>query len=78
MTPVSARLSRAACRARTPGAEPCADPAECPFRGGQGTCREIAAAVSGELAAILDERHSGSSQVADLLQAVSPTTPRIR
>lgn len=61
----SDRLALAVCRAYAAsldGYPTC--PTPCPG------CRELSAAVAHELAAILRERHGGSSQVADWLDGV--------
>ena len=68
---LTSRLTRATCRARTPDAEPCANPDEdCPFRKSQGTCREIAREVAHELANYLDPRQHRRHVVAELLRDV--------
>jgi hypothetical protein len=61
------RLALAVCVAELPGSKPC----KAPCNG----CRVNSAAVSRELAAILRERHGGSSQVADWLDGVGCHTP---
>ena len=56
------RLALAMCVAVLPGSKPCKAPCN--------ACRVNSAAVAHELAAILRERHGGSSQVADWLDGV--------
>jgi hypothetical protein len=56
------RLALAVCVAVLPGSKPCKAPCN--------ACRVNSAAVAHELAAILRERHGGSSQVADWLDGV--------
>jgi hypothetical protein len=61
------RLALAMCVAVLPGSKPCKAPCN--------ACRVNSAAVAHELAAILRERHGGSSQVADFLDGVGCHTP---
>jgi hypothetical protein len=58
------RLALAVCRGACPTGGPCSVEAIC------SDCRRDSAAVAHELAAILRERHGGSSQVADWLDGV--------
>lgn len=58
------RLALAVCRGACPTGGPCPVEAIC------SDCRRDSAAVAHELAAILRERHAGSSQVADWLDGV--------
>jgi hypothetical protein len=61
------RLALAVCVAVLPGSKLCKAPCS--------ACRVNSAAVAHELAAILRERHGGSSQVADWLDGVGCHTP---
>ena len=61
------RLALAVCVAVLHGSTPCEAPCN--------ACRVNSAAVAHELAAILRERHGGSSQVADWLDGVGSHTP---
>jgi hypothetical protein len=63
------RLALAVCRGACPTGGPCPVEAIC------SDCRRDSAAVAHELAAILRERHGGSSQVADWLDGVGSHTP---
>jgi hypothetical protein len=63
------RLALAVCRGACPTGGPCPVGAICR------DCRRDSAAVAHELAAILRERHGGSSQVADWLDGVGCHTP---
>jgi hypothetical protein len=68
MTPAD-RLALAVCLRACPTGGPC--PVEQICR----DCRRDSAAVAHELAAILRERHGGSSQIADWLDGVGCHTP---
>jgi hypothetical protein len=63
------RLALAVCRGACPTGGPCPVEAIC------SDCRRDSAAVAHELAAILRERHGGSSQVADWLDGVGCHAP---
>jgi hypothetical protein len=64
---ISDRLALALCRANT-DIGPCKRPCE--------DCRFLSAAVAHEIATILRERHGGSSQTADWLDAVNTCDPK--